>query len=589
MAAEVALLTPYSSASPDRFRHRIIGTINFDTPFLGMHPGVISSGIGSLFRPAPESPSQKVQSASTSQNDLLPTSSVGSQTHSSSAPASYLFPTESPSPAASGQGESSAWSGPTSPGSPYAQDAVLPLSSSVHDPNYDPPFPNDVRIPTRKGWDNALHFIMKHSDGLTKATKSYVTSHLEFGGCLADYNGLKSRYSRLRQLEDVDELQQEQIESQRPLRKVRFVNYYTASTGRPKPIKPTSPQTEKERLSQENGSAAPAEQEMQDMSHSDQKKQPSSDSPRILAQEPKNREIIPISVEDADETDSKVPSGLSMHEDDTSRSSQELNHMDPRPLTDDEDQELDDVGREIVSPPLRDATSQPSPSSPGTATAEKEDPSITPSQTSLSLPPVPPSPSEPEPFDPSSYSDKDIRKLAEKEHSRQVKAFQRAVKDREKIIKDRRKLVEKQEKNARKAREKQAKLEEKLKAQEEKEEMKRKATLNPEGTAPPFNNATGADQSRDQLKRKAEAAEKPKRDRKFCMLPPKDADGKRDPCWVRVFMKDVDEVGAHCGLFFAYNPHYEALVGDVSLKVEEWIGTAASVRMIKELEGQGDE
>jgi hypothetical protein len=35
-------------------------------------------------------------------------------------------------------------------------------------------------------------------------------------------------------------------------------------------------------------------------------------------------------------------------------------------------------------------------------------------------------------------------------------------------------------------------------------------------------------------------------------------------------MKDVDEVGAHCGLFFV-DERYERLVGDVSERIEGWV------------------
>src|SRR2546421_1995595 len=59
LAAEVALLPPHSRESREPFRHRILGTIGFDTPFLGMHPGVVISGIGSLFRPASEKPPEE--------------------------------------------------------------------------------------------------------------------------------------------------------------------------------------------------------------------------------------------------------------------------------------------------------------------------------------------------------------------------------------------------------------------------------------------------------------------------------------------------------------------------------------------------
>lgn len=57
LAAEVVLLRDAAAA---RSRHRILGILSFDTPFLGIHPGVITAGIGSLFRasPAASPPSQ---------------------------------------------------------------------------------------------------------------------------------------------------------------------------------------------------------------------------------------------------------------------------------------------------------------------------------------------------------------------------------------------------------------------------------------------------------------------------------------------------------------------------------------------------
>lgn len=52
-----------------------------------------------------------------------------------------------------------------------------------------------------------------------------------------------------------------------------------------------------------------------------------------------------------------------------------------------------------------------------------------------------------------------------------------------------------------------------------------------------------------------------------------------DPTWVRVNMAGVDEVGAHCGLFFP-GPHYEPLVGDVGERIVSWVQEDASKRAI---------
>lgn len=68
------------------------------------------------------------------------------------------------------------------------------------------------------------------------------------------------------------------------------------------------------------------------------------------------------------------------------------------------------------------------------------------------------------------------------------------------------------------------------------------------------------------------------------MLPSKNNQGERDPAWVRVFMKDMDEVGAHCGLFFL-GETYERLVGDVGADIEEWVKDDMTERMVREASG----
>ncbi|MCJ1441317.1 MAG: hypothetical protein MMC23_001803 [Stictis urceolatum] len=202
LSADAVLLPPYSPENRDPFYHRILGTINFDTPFLGMHPGVIKSGIGSIFRPAPPNARPGPENHASNENVFLPMHSEGGSQVSTLALSTVSSP----------------------PSSPY--------TTPTDDPNYNPPFANDVHIPVRKRWNNALHFLNKHSDDLAHAAKTYVTSHFEFGGAMADYRTLNNRYKKLRGLEDIDDSRGVISSSYRQVRRVRFVNYYTACTGR---------------------------------------------------------------------------------------------------------------------------------------------------------------------------------------------------------------------------------------------------------------------------------------------------------------------------------------------------------------------
>ena len=532
VSADVVLLP--SRQTQESFAHRILGTINFDTPFLGMHPGVVVSGISSLFRPADATPQPQLHDGSS--QALLPapdgdyflgeSQSNGSMIHQDD-PSEYSKPGSfsgiSPSPSAASKSIGSPLSG---------------LSIPISDPNYNPPFENDVVLPVRKGWDNALHFVMKHSDDLSKATKEYVTSHLKFGGTMADYKGLQARYRQIRALEDVND-------SRLSHRRVRFLNYYTASTGRIRKPKPLPPTIDRQAVSTIDSEAAKELDDTQDLS-------PSRISP-ASSPDP-THESLQISQRERSNSAS---------------SNQDLGHIDPIPMPDND--RLDDSGNE-----------EPDDDMP----ALKEE--LTGSQVPLKLPPIPPEPETPEDFKPDAYEDKDIRKLAEKEYARKMKAYLRGVRDREKAISDRQKMIEKREKKARKAQEKSLKDEKKLQAKEEKERKKQLAVEEKEAAAGTVTHVLaestkaideGADSADISATRREDAGKgKAKRERKFCMLPSKDDNGQRDPAWIRVFMEGVDEVGAHCGLFFADRPHYAQFVTDVSEKLKEWVERDKMVR-----------
>ncbi|CRG85755.1 hypothetical protein PISL3812_02775 [Talaromyces islandicus] len=191
LSAEVALNESDPTNSSEIFKHNILGLINFDVPFLGLHPGIVGTGIASLFQPKRNNESPQGDSA------------------------------ELPGLAPVGSGD-------------LGLENMSSWFKENPDSNYDPAFPNDVHRAKRSQLDGMLHFLKKNTGQVRSAMKDYATSYFEFGGCLTDYSGLRRRYSRLKELEAVDNMSLKRDRQGRLLRRIRFVNYYTASPGYPK-------------------------------------------------------------------------------------------------------------------------------------------------------------------------------------------------------------------------------------------------------------------------------------------------------------------------------------------------------------------
>ena len=565
LAAEVALLPPYSPSVGQALRHHILGTVNFDVPFLGMHPGVIKSGLGSIFNPAP--PPQDRPTAGMSP-DMSPQQS----------------PTRASSSALSLDASSSIVTNPL--GSPEPVD-----------PNFNPIFENDVLRPVRKGWENMFHFARKHRDDFVKATKQLVTSHLEFGGAVADLRGLQARYARIRALEEEDEKSRKNaLHSTSAPPRVRFVNYYTASTGRPKKAKP-----------------------------------PTDEQKEEYEKTPANEQ----------NEEHEAPLELKTEISDLNLSTSPLSSPSPTPHS-----SIEKVERSLDKSEMDNDIDGSNEAETTSSTAEEDknegqNPANTDSTTtcdSLSsfqyLPEIPLMPEEPAPLNLPPDLDKNARKYAEQGHRAAVKAYKEAIKSRSKIIKERERIEAKHAKQvckqqeaknkaARREQEKRTKEEEAVYGEQEKQIEQKKArtkeqaessqesvtesllrvdeptsfgeptddslVISTENLTPTPSSFSLPTQhvslSSDGASSSPLTSSKPKHDRKFCILPSKAPSGKRDPAWVRVPMQDVDEVGAHCGLFFL-GETYERLVGDVAARVEDWWREAEGERVAREF---GDE
>ena len=565
LSAEVVLLASHSNDSMHKkfLRHQIVGTINFDTPFLGMHPGIIPSGIGSLFRPAPDTPA--ANAPGTEVQEPMQDSTEWPNVY-------HRMPEMDDLPDSSSNTLVATKSRTSNVGS------LSPVTSPVNDPNFNPPFPNDVRMATRTGWGNALHFINKHSDGLVRATRSYVTSYFEFGGCLADYKGLKDRYFRLRILEETDSRRRN------GQMRVRFTNYYTASTGRPKKPKLPSKVQESEQASIDSNDARRENALTESKTRISMESNHDDSLPLVNPGCPLDKgdnSNLETNVEDDGQGPAQVVnSGSISNQEGFSELASPINIVNPDLVSDSESlvdttEKIDENAVPIQDLTLENIASDTNSNTAGDLNLEPSTSTTHSLSTPPSLPPIPAQPLEPAPFDPSKYPEKDARKLAEKEHSRQTKAYERAVKDRDRANKEPTKRLGKREKTAKRALEKQLKLEAKeiakVKKEEEAAASASKKAKDGEAGASDEKRSGSKDLERDGLLPDEEEAkpEKAKRDRKFCMLPPR-INGERDACWVRVYMPGVDEVGAHCGLFFV-GEQYEWLVSDVGRRIQEWV------------------
>ncbi|KAL8714136.1 MAG: hypothetical protein Q9220_001864 [cf. Caloplaca sp. 1 TL-2023] len=512
LAAEVASILPERGSGGYR-RHRLLGTINFDTPFLGMHPGIIMSGISSPFRSAPEP-------TATQESTALPQDIDSPRHNSETGLSSYgLTPTSSGNSIA--EHHAAGRSGSSS--SPYAHENDDSLQGTS--------------VSSQSSWSRAFYFINKHySDGLTKAVKDYLASHIEFGKCLADHTGLMNRYTQIRDLENDRKW------------RTRFANYYTASSGRPK-------------AKRKDMAAKGLEN---DVEHS------RSSSSTALVEQDLQSLAISKSIDGNTDPIPAISSEAGDHDTSTNDEALQQPAASDKPAglysngTQEESKAVStDLPSIYVHPSTSDLSSTITPYPEPDQELNTNQISTDDLPASNLLPPIPDRPPSPAAFDPSIYPDKATLKLASRAHDRDVKIYKRLLKARDDAITDRRKMLVKQAKKTLKKQKSKPSHPERSPAVEHLNENLRDVERPKLSAAsPPLSSSTSL-HTTDQ---KPDSVPKQQKLHTFCLLP-----SKPDPCWVRVVMRDMDEVTAHCALFAADGQHYRDFARDVVERIQEWV------------------
>ncbi|CRL24556.1 unnamed protein product [Penicillium camemberti] len=177
MAADVALL--HDGAKP---KHKILGLVNFDTPFLGLDPGVFSAGLATLFQKNDETPEEKLAD----QQRALGFESVYNDPNFNPSDHPYL--------------KSNAQ---------WRNDANLPERGLI----------KGIKHCTQKKIAKEKRRTDKHS---LKSRISAFAAPMIFASGVRNHSELQQRYQRLKDLDKAEHGPE----------RLRFINYYTSSTGR---------------------------------------------------------------------------------------------------------------------------------------------------------------------------------------------------------------------------------------------------------------------------------------------------------------------------------------------------------------------
>ena len=580
LAGDVVLLGPMHAAQDSdrdagdarkRYRHNILGSVGFDTPFLGMHPGVVTSGVASLFRPNKEkekADQNREKEREKAERDKEMERQKAEWDREKDRQKTEWDQEKVQNKAIRKSSDYGVGAG--------GSDVSLPLMASPYPPkHYNTGIPPSSVLQGgfASGFAGVKNFLKKHSGNIPGAAVQYMLSHMEYAGCLADPSGLNGRYRKLRTLEDGVSGGNLGAGVWGPGYRSRFVNYYTVCWGYGYGYggKPVTDNDSGCLGAETVPGIVIGNKEIGTISTTGAGlSRSSTQKVRGTSPAPSHRRIQSASsVTSFQSLDAPLTAmGVKRH------SSQSTHGFTgPRLLVPPE-------GVVRVSP----SPSPPSPPSPQVAalpsfvdpSGEKPASALTPANTfdlinersaKFSLPNLPPPPIPPPLIDAEDLhhiTDKRHQKAHMKESKALWKEYMRQEKAWGKMVRDREKVLEKLEPRP------------------------------PPGVVP-----TAAEQQQTKLVKEkpgttvptpAEAAPKiTKRERKFCIIPreaktPKLPEGgltsavatqlPQDNTWVKVPMYNVDEVAAHCALFMAGTEIFEQEREEI--RSEEQSGVASA-------------
>ncbi|RDB17313.1 hypothetical protein Hypma_001663 [Hypsizygus marmoreus] len=188
----------HASNNPDTYPgarpRRIMGMVAFDTPYLGMHPHVVVTGIASLL---PKGDDEEKKKTEDDMNDTTKVNIVDSKvtddwnafkndTNAGSRPSSIASPSPSPSPAS-----------PSLTPSPPSSSSLSPHPSSLHRRSPLPIVDRTMAFLSSHSNDPLVRWARKHADDPFSASKRWIVEHFQFGACMFDPSGLKDRYTSI--------------------------------------------------------------------------------------------------------------------------------------------------------------------------------------------------------------------------------------------------------------------------------------------------------------------------------------------------------------------------------------------------------